>query len=250
MKKKSEIEFNSEKEIENYYRKEKQKANNLLKEIEKKKAVSLVNITQKQIERLRIEKHNLEIMHQDLTNHLKNISKKIKQLSNEKEIDAKNIKDSSNLKRILRRLEKEADEIRVVRKNLADKEKILIDRMNKLVNVNKDKFKVSNRYITTKLLNTERKKEKILEDARNLLKEERFNMYLDNSLLDSLGKFAIFKIKRLNKKLKDLKKARVEVLKQLQLLKISEEKAQEKIRYMQKKLESIKRKYRKVLSNN
>jgi hypothetical protein len=239
--------FDSENQVEKYYKVEKQKAKDILDELERKKAVSLVNIAKKQLLQVRNENHNLHVIHNDLKNHINNISKKIKEINNEKEINKKNIDNIPRLKKSLRKLEREEAGFMNVRKELVTKEKIIIDKINDIVNKNKSKLKVSDKDKSDNLSSIEEEKQRLIKEAKTLLIEEKYELYADNDVIDSIGKIAQFRIKRLNKKLKELKKIRLNVLKQIQLLELNEEKAREKIRACEKKLNHIKNKYKRIL---
>lgn len=239
--------FNTEKEIEDYYRKEKEKAKDLLNQIEKEKASSLINIAKRQFEEVRLEKESLDKIHKDLSEHLKNILGKIKEINSEKEKNKDNIELVEKLRKSFRNLEKEAGGIIVVRKSLLAKENLIIQKMNELAENSEDKLKVSDNEDSVKLIELEREKQNLIKESKDLLNEEGSKMKLDENLFDAIDKNAVSRIKILNKEFSEVRKEKVDILKKRHILKISEEKARDQLKESLKKIEDLKKRYKKVL---
>jgi hypothetical protein len=239
--------FNSDLEVENYYKQERERAKNLLLNVEKEKAVSLLEVAKKQYNHLKIERDNIDFLMRDLVSHAKNISEKVKELKLDKKNNRENIDLIQKLKSSFFKLEKEAYNIVSVRRTMADKEKFLLDKMSKLATDSVPKLRLTDNENAERLLETQKSKEKLLEEAKALLLQENYKMKFDDKVLDRIGNHAKTRIKKLNRKLKGLRKDRIELLKKKQLLQISEEKARDKLIPAEKNIDRIKKKYRKVL---
>jgi hypothetical protein len=243
----SEKVFNSDREVENYYKQERERAKDFLKQVEKEKAASLLEVAKKQYDQIKNEKNNLDLLMHDLVSHARGMAEKTKELN----LDKKNNKENINLIKKLRgsfyNLEKEAVNIVSVRSGLANKEKLLLDRMSKLALDSAGKLRLSDSENAERLLEIEKSKEKLLIEAKALLSQENYEMKLDDKVLDNIGRMARRKIKNLNRKLKDIRKERVDLLKKKQLLEISEEKVKGKLIWAEKRIDLIKRKFRRVL---
>ncbi|MBR9705079.1 hypothetical protein GOV12_06720 [Candidatus Pacearchaeota archaeon] len=246
-KKADDILFNSQNEIQKYYRDQRKKAKDLLKEIERKKAFSLINVAQKHLNQIVTERKNLEVLHKDLRIHLNRIVDKIKETSLQKKNNIYNIKLVIDLKKSMVKLTEEAGSIIDVRRKLIDKEKRIVNKMKKIVSVNEDSLKKSDPLSSNRLMEVEARKERLISDTNDLMSQEKSSMVVDDRILDTIGKSAQKKIIKLNKKLKNLKKDSVDVLKKVELLNVSREKAREKIKDSLKQIELLKKKYAKVL---
>jgi len=239
--------FNSDKEVENYYKEERERAKNFLKEVEKGKAASLLEVAKKQYNQVKNEKDNLDLLLHDLISHAKNIAEKTKEINKDKGHNKENIEFIRKLKNSFLKLEKEATDMINVRKGLANKEKTLVERMNKLAEDSIGKLRLSDKENAERLLDIENSKVRLINEAKNLLSQENYEMLLDDKVLDKIGNIARVKIKTLNKKLKELRKDRIDTLKQKQLLEISEEKAKERVIAAEKRMDKLKKKYKRVL---
>lgn len=240
--------FNSDREVENYYRQERQRAKDLLNKLEKEKATSLIEIAKKQYNQIKNEKENIALLIRDLVSHTKDIAKKTSELNRDKKNNYKNIDFVKSLKNSFLKLEKETSNMVSVRRELANKEKILVDRMNKLAVESVDRLRLSDNENAEKLLEIEKSKRRLIDEAKVLLSQENHEILLNDRVLDNLSKIARDKVKALNKKLKDIRKERTDLLKKKQLLLISEEKAKEKLIHAEKRIEDLKSKYKKILS--
>jgi hypothetical protein len=241
--------FNSDKEVENYYKEERERAKTFLKQIEKEKASSLLEVARKQHNQIRNEKENLDLLIHDLVSHAKKIVEKTKELNLDKKNNKENIGLVRKLKGSFYNLEKEAVNIVTVRSGLANKQKLLLDRMSKLALDSAGRLRLSDSENTERLLEVERSKEKLLIEAKTLLSQEGYEMRLDGKVLDNIGRMAHRKIKILNKKIKNIRKERVDLLKKKQLLELSEDKVNDRLIDAEKRIDLIKRKFRKVLGN-
>jgi hypothetical protein len=239
--------FNSDSEVENYYKQERERAKNLLQNAEKGKAVSLLEVARKQYDQIRNEKHNIDFLMRDLVSHAKGISEKVRELNLDKKNNRENIGFIKKLKSSFFKLEREAYNIISVRRSIADKEKVLLDKMNKLATDSAPKLRLTDNENAERLLQIEMSKEKLLEEAKALLLQENYKMLLDGKVLDKIGRHAKSRIKRLNKQLKGIRKERIELLKKKQLLQISEERVKDKLILAEESIDKIKKKYRRIL---
>ena len=240
----SSVDFNSCNQVEGYYRSEREKARQLLKELDKKQAFSLLSIAKRDLSQSRNERHNLKVLEADLSNHVRNLKLKIKELNNSKENNYENIDFIGEIESSLKKLDSEAGKIVETRKQFLEKEKSIIDRMDKIAKNSLDRLSNSDRKRANKLVLLEDDKEKLITEAKKLLEEENQKMHMDKDLLDSIGISAKWNIKSLNKKLRNLRKEKVELMKRKQLLLISEGKAKEKYIEIEKKINKIKKKYK------
>jgi hypothetical protein len=239
--------FNSDREVENYYKQERERAKDFLKQVEKGKAASLLEVARKQYNQTKNERDNIDLLINDLVDHAKNITLKTRELNQDKEHNKKNVEFVKKLKNSFLKLEKEASGMINVRKELTNKEKSLVDRMNKLAEESIGKLRLSDKENAERLLEIESSKVRLVNEAKTLLLQENYEMLLDEKVLDKIGNIARTKIKILNKKLKDIRKERIDLLKKKQLLEISEEKAKERLIDAEKRIDRLKRKYHRVL---
>jgi len=239
--------FDSEKEVENYYRIEKEKAHGFLDRIEKEKATSIIKVEQKLLDSLTNKKKELTAVHEDLNEHLKQIRHKVKEIKKDKETNAENVKLLEKLEKTIAPLEKEESKIVLLKDRLLKKEKSLVDRLDRIAQNANKAMQLSDESDSKKLINLEKEKKELIEESNGIILKEEEKALLDNKILKEINKNTILKIRALNSQLRKLNKEKVDILKKKNLLIIDEEEAKNKIVEQEKKLNVLKKKYSKVL---
>ncbi len=241
--------FNSERDIEVYYKNEKDKLNNFLKDVEKEKANSYIDIANKQLAQVQNKKRGIDNLENNLKLHIGSINKKVKEISADSEKHKKNIDLVKKLEKSIVQLDKKAKDIVSIKQALIEKEKNLTKRMNELAAKSSEKLSFSDRENSRRFLDNERKKQELIEDSKNLVSEEAAKILMDSRLLNSIEQKAVTDIRDIHKELKNLNKEKLNTLKQLHLLDISEEEADKRLKESEKKVEDLKRKYKRILSH-
>jgi hypothetical protein len=239
--------FDSIKEVDNYYKAEKEKIKSVIDALDRERAQSYINIAKNNVVKLRIKKQRLDMLHDDLTNHIGNVEKKIKQLADKKLNKEKSIEDSKTLKQSLIALDEEEKRIIETRKELASKEKQLLSDIKKVSDqIGQDSYMKDSEF-AKKILANETSKEMVLENTEHLLSEESTLLLNDQTIIDSLSKDAVKEIASLNAEIERLQKKKRALLEKKQLLEISEKDAQIEIDEMDGRKAELEKKYKKYI---
>jgi chromosome segregation ATPase len=239
--------FKSYQDVEEYYKSEKAKISSFVEEMEREKARAYLDVAQNKLIALRAKRKKLEVLHQDLNNHLEALNKSIEEFKAKKSAEEETREQIKKLKDAFYSLEDEAKKIMETKGTLLQKEKELIEEMKKLAGSAEKTFKVTDLENSKKLMELESSKEHVIMEAMHLLGEEAKRMFADKEVLNKIDEEAKEKIRELNKELEKLNRARRKILERRQLLKVSEEEAEEELKNLQAEVEALEARYKKLL---
>ena len=126
------VAFGSSKDVEDYYKTEREKVNNYLKDLEKERVKSHLDVSRDKLIGLKASRKKIELMHHDLDNQVKKINDSIKDLQKKKAGSEEGKAAIYKLKDSISSMDDEARSIMETRRERVQKVKKLIMNMKKV----------------------------------------------------------------------------------------------------------------------
>ncbi|MDA3836395.1 MAG: hypothetical protein PF542_02120 [Nanoarchaeota archaeon] len=239
--------FSSPEEVTAYYRAEGERVKQALKDFKLKQTEIQLQLSREEYLKISSQKKDLDELREDLLKHQKEIEAKITELRGVKEKEALHQKSVNAFTKKMVLLEVESKKILETREALINHQNDLIFKMKELAKLSNTKFKATDLPTSEDLFKFEASKGEVIAKSKDLLSEEMKILFSDKNILRGIDEKTIQKLRELNLKIIETQNLKKDILKKLELLDISEEKAARELERAEvgvKKLEVL---YKKLL---
>ncbi len=240
--------FGSPEEVAAYYREEGERVKRYMKDFKRKQLEGFLHVAKTDLMKLATRKRKLEELHVDLDKHKDNIARKSKYIHIKKKKDESEQRILKEFAQKIRRLDREAKQLAMARSKILTQEKKLVQDMKEIARKVQSEINIDGIVGPKELERFEESKEAIIDRARHLLSDNENKVFADDRILRKLDDGVYKRIGELNDQLAQLKGARVDTLKKVHLLEITEGEASSKIAASEKKIKGLEMKYRKIAS--